>query len=392
MRKKKVLLGMIVLLVWMMAGLSARTDAQQIGKYVPIPAGSDADHSLTEINAATDPAQKLALIDKFAATLGQGDMAIVADDLYVNYYISVKNYDKAFEYGDKLFALDSDNFANGVNMVRAAQEQGDTRKMFAYGEKVGQILQRYKARPAPEGKEEKWWGEQKAMALSAARDNETYVEQSLFNAAYQTKDAAKRAELAVQFAQAFPDSSYANQALGLAAFSYQQAQNTPKMVEVANGVLAKDPNNVGMLILLADYYSEKGEQLDKAEGDAKKAMSGLDVARKPDGATDEQWQQQTILQKGLALSALGQIHIQKKDNAQAVENLKAAAPMLKSDATSYARNEYRLGFALLNLKKVPDAKAAFTEAASVNSPYKAMAMDKLKSLPAGTATAVHKKP
>ncbi len=39
----------------------------QIGKSVPVPAGSDADHALTEINATTDPAQKLALIDKFAA-------------------------------------------------------------------------------------------------------------------------------------------------------------------------------------------------------------------------------------------------------------------------------------------------------------------------------------
>jgi hypothetical protein len=91
----------------------------QIGKSVPVPAGSDADHALTEINATTDPTQKLALIDKFAGT-AQGDMAIVVDDTYVNYYLTAKNYDKAFEYGDKLFALDPDNFANAVNMVRAA--------------------------------------------------------------------------------------------------------------------------------------------------------------------------------------------------------------------------------------------------------------------------------
>src|SRR5580704_443683 len=75
--------------------------AAQIGKYVAVPAGSDADHALSEINATTDPAQKLALIDKFAAS-AQGDMAIIADDTYVNYFLTAKNYDKAFEYGDKL--------------------------------------------------------------------------------------------------------------------------------------------------------------------------------------------------------------------------------------------------------------------------------------------------
>ena len=101
--------------------LFAATPAMaQIGKYVPVPAGSDADHALSEINSTTDPTQKLALIDKFAGS-AQGDMAIIADDLYVNYYIGAKNYDKAFEYGDKLFALDPNNFSNAVNMVRAGK-------------------------------------------------------------------------------------------------------------------------------------------------------------------------------------------------------------------------------------------------------------------------------
>jgi tetratricopeptide (TPR) repeat protein len=382
MQREKRLLVRAILFLAIVIGAAMPARAQ-IGKSVPIPANSDADRALTRINGTADPAQKLALIDKFAAEQGQGDMAIVADDLYVNYYLAAKNYDKAFEYGDKLFTVDPDNLANGVNMVRAAQEKGDTEKMFSYGDKVAGILQRYKALAAPEGKSEESWANQRKQTLESARDNITYAQQLLLNGAYRTPDAAKRAGLLVRFAHMFPDSPYADQALGVAAASYQQAQNGPKMLEVANGLLARDPNNVGMLILRADYYAEKGEQLDKAESDAKKAMSVLESAKKPDGVTDEQWQQQTMLQKGLALSDLGQISIQKKDNAQAVENLRTAAPMLKSDANSYARNQYRLGFALLNLKKVPEAKAAFTEAASVNSPYKGPAQDKLKGL--GTA-------
>ncbi len=351
----------------------------QIGKYVAVPAGSDADHALSEINATTDPTQKLALIDKFTAS-AQGDMAIVADDTYVNYYLATKNYDKAFEYGDKLFALDPNNFANAVNMVRAAQEKGDSDKLFSYGAKAADILKRYKTAPAPEGRSAQDWDEEKKRNLENAHDNTVYVQQLIFNGAYQTQDPAKRAALLVQFAQMFPDSPYADQAMGVAAASYRQTQNTAKMVEVADGLLAKDPNNVGMLLLLADYYSEKGEQLDKAEADAKKATAALAEAKKPDGVTDEQWQQQVSLQKGLALSALGQVNIQKKNNAAAVDNLRQASPLLRSDANSYARNQYRLGYALLNLKKVPEAKQAFTEAASVNSPYKQPSLDKLKAM------------
>jgi tetratricopeptide (TPR) repeat protein len=372
------IIGVLVLLVF-----AARTaSGQTIGKYVPIPAGSDADHALTEINGATDPAQKLALIDKFSASLGQGDMAIVADELYVNYYIAQKNYDKAFEYGDKLFALDPDNFADALNMVRAASEKGDADKLMAYGEKVPGILQRFKATPAPDGADATNWQRQLKETLDNNKDNITYIEQAMFLGFYRITSPVKRAASLTRFAQLFPDSQFANQALGVAATSYQQAQNVPKMLEVANGVLVKDPNNIGMLLLLSDYYSEKGEQLDKAEADAKKAITLLGTAQKPEGVADEQWQQQVSLQKGLALSALGQVNIQKKDNAQAVQNFQAAAPLLKSDDGSYGRNQYRLGFALVNLKRDPEAKEAFTQAASVNSPYKALAQAKLKTFDA----------
>src|SRR5437899_5934923 len=55
MRKTRLLSGVLFLLGWSAGPLFA----QQIGKFVPIQAGSEVDHALTEINAATDPAQKL---------------------------------------------------------------------------------------------------------------------------------------------------------------------------------------------------------------------------------------------------------------------------------------------------------------------------------------------
>ena len=365
---------------------------QQIGKYVPIQAGSEVDHALTEINAATDPAQKLALIDKFAAgPANEGDYPLVADGLYVDYYIAQRNYDKAFEYGDKLFALDPDNFQNAMNMIRAASEKGDAERLVAYAEKTAGILKRYKEAPAPAGTDASHWEQQKSQTLENNKDGIAYVQQAVYNGALQVKDASRRAGYLARFAQAFPDSPYANQALGVAAASYLQAQNIPKMLEVANRLLARDPSNLGMLVLLSDYYCDKPDQLAKAETYAKKALSALDAAAKPEGVTDEQWAQQKSLQKGLALSSLGQVNIEKKDNALAAENLKAAAPLLKPDDGSYARNQYRLGFALLNLKRTAEAKEAFTQAASVNSPYKTLAQEKLRGS-GGAATARHKTP
>jgi tetratricopeptide (TPR) repeat protein len=362
----------------------------QLGKNVMIPAGSETDRQLTAINAATDPAQKLQLIDQFSQAHPDGDLQIVADEQYVSYYINAKQYDKAFESGDKLFALDPDNYSNAVNMVRSANEKGDTEKLYAYGEKAAGILQRFKAMNAPEGTPADNWERTKAEKLESIKDNEDYIEQSLIRAAYGVKDPAKKADYLQRFAKMYPDTPQGEQALTVAVSAYQQAQNRAKMQEVANSILAKDPNNVGVLLLLADDYSERADQLDKAEAYAKKASSVVDTSKKPENLTDDQWKQQTSIQKGLALSVLGQINIEKKQNAVAVDNFIKAAPLLKSNALLYARNQYRLGYAYLNLKKNPEAKQAFTEAASLDTPFKGPAQQKLSEL--GAAKPVpHKK-
>jgi tetratricopeptide (TPR) repeat protein len=360
----------------------------QLGKSVLVPAGSEADHQLNDISAATDPAQKLKLIDAFAAAHAEPDLQILADEQYVNYFLGAKQYDKVYEYGGKLYALDPDNFSNAVSMVRAANEQNDTNRLFSEGEKAGAIVQRFKAQPPPAGTNAEDWKLQQRQKLDAVKDNLDYIEESLLSAAYHQKDAATKATLLVRFAKIFPDSPRSTQALEAAAVTYQQAQNRPKMVETANSVLAKDPDDIGMLLLLADDYSEKGENLDKAEEYAKKAATLCDSAKKPEGASDADWQKQISLQKGIALSALGQIDLQKKQNSTAVENLTKAAPLLKGNNSVYARNQYRLGFAYLNLKKAAEARQAFTEAASVDSPYKAPSLEKLKGIP---ATASHTK-
>jgi len=384
MSSTRILTAQLLLLAFLAPACKA-----QLGKNVTIPAGSEADHQLTAINAA-DPSQKLPLIDEFAKAFPEADFQIVADEQYVNYYINAKQYDKAFEYGDKLFALDPNNYLDAVNMVRAAAEKGDPDKLYTYGEKANSIIQTYKASPAPAGSNADEWAHSKSEKLASLKDDQDYIEQALLSGAYRAKDPGKKADYFMRFAKMYPDTPESEQALTMAASSYQQAQNRAKMQEVANGALAKDPNDIGMLLLLADDYSEKGDQLDKADAYAKKAASLTDSAKKPANLSNEQWQLQISIQKGLALSTLGQVSLQKKLNAQAVDNLSKAAPLLKSNDTLYARNEYRLGFAYLNLKKNADATKAFAEAASVDSPYKAPAQEKLAEL--GSAKpATHRK-
>jgi hypothetical protein len=363
------------------------TASAQIGKSVSVAAGTPEDKDLAAIYEAPDGPDKVALLDKFMAEHGTGDLALLGDQLYAQTYLAQKIYAKVYEYGDKALALDPEDFSALILMVHAADDQGDAQKIYALGEKVGPLLARYQASPVPAGMSEEQWSAQKAQNLKDAQADINYVQYTMVNAAYKTTDMPVRIQLLERYAKAFPDSQYTLAVREQTAIAYQQAQNTPKMIETAQSILAKDPDNISMLLLLADNWSENGQQLDKAAVDAKKALVLLGQAKKPDNVADDQWQKQVSIQKGLAYSALGQVYVNNNQNTQAVDAFKQASPLLKSDSFSYGRNLYRLGFTLAKMQRTPEARIVLTEAVSVNSPYKAKAQETLNKIGGSTKTA-----
>ena len=145
------------------------TASAQIGKSVSVAAGTPEDKDLEAIYAAPDGPDKIALLDKFMADHGTGDLALLGDQLYAQTYLAQKNYAKVYEYGDKVLALDPDDFSALILMMHAADEQGDAQKIYALGEKVGPLLARYQASPAPAGMGEDQWSAQKAQNLKDAQ-------------------------------------------------------------------------------------------------------------------------------------------------------------------------------------------------------------------------------
>jgi tetratricopeptide (TPR) repeat protein len=361
--------------------LTAFNSYAQIGKRVALRAGTPEDRAYAEIVSAPDTAKKLALLEKFLKDFSQdADLVLMAHETFVSLYTLDKNYAKAFEHGDIVLSLAPDQFEMASQLVRIAQEAGDKEKLFKYSEVTGQILSRFQKSPPPAETSAEEWELKKRNALEELQDEIQFIQYSLFNAAYQEKDPARRAEQLERYIKAFPVSAYTPTAQSLVAAAYQQAQNYPKMLEFAQGVLAKDPNNLGMLILLADYLSERGEQLEKAQEYANKSLELLAKSEKPEQIAEEQWVQHKALQQGLTLSALGQIHIQKNRLPQAEDAFRKASPLLKPDAVTYGRNLYRLGFTLARLKKTAEARSVLQEAVAMKGPYSPLAQETLSKL------------
>jgi len=373
-------LSFVAAILFVLSIFAPRSARAQITHESPVQAGSPEDKALTDITNATDPTQKLALIDKFMSDFGTGDMQRVADEQYVDYYADQKNSAKVYEYGEKILALDPDDFQIAVTLAHTAADAGDDDRMYGYIEKAAAILQRYEKQTAPAGADAATWDVLRKRAIAGDQDNINYIEYTFFTTALRVDDPNQKGALMERYVAAFPDSLYTERAEVLAPASYQQAKNFPKMVDAANAVLAVNPGNVSVLLLLADYYSEGGQHLDLALADAKQALAALTTATKPDGVSDDDWQKQIALQTGLAWTALGQVYITQKNQTPALNAFQTAAPLLKADPVAYARNQYRLGFALLNLKRNQDAYDAFSQAASVDSPYRALAQVKLDEL------------
>jgi tetratricopeptide (TPR) repeat protein len=368
-----------LLVLFVVAALPALA---QIGKTPFVRAGTPEDKALREIDETSDAAKKLALLEKFLGEHAQDDLALLAYERLIAHYVAAKDYDRAFDYGEKALAADSENFSIAFQLLRAAEEKQDTARIFGYGERLAGMLGRYRTAPPPEGMSVEDWKSRQAMTLESLQERIAYIEYALYRLGVSAADPATKAALLERYVNAFPDAQFATMAQVIAADAYQQARNPAKMVEFAQKVLARQPENFWMMVVLADYFAAPDAgQLDKAEEYARKALPFIAAAGKPASLTDEQWAQQKGLQEGLAYSALGQVLVHRTRDAQAVDALKAAAPLLKPYAFYFGRNQYLLGFALSRLKRTAEARTVLTEAASVDSPYRSHAQDALSKLP-----------
>ena len=357
---------------------AASPAAAQLGKRISVRAGTPEDQAITAISKAATPQQKLALLAKFAADHPSGDMALMADRIYVDTYLSMKNYPKVYEYGTKALAIDPNDLQVAVSCVRAAQLQNNTAKMFTYGLQVGEMTARFKAAPPPAGYPADEWEAQKQQALAAAKPSIDWVAGVLYHKAA-TAPPSRRAAYLERFIDAFSGSSYAENAEYHIAQAYHRAGENEKMLAFVKRRVKANPDDVGMQLLLADYLSTKGIELDQAETSANKVIQLLST-QKPAGMTADQ-QKQAANQKGLAYSALGQVYVNQKKSDEAVKAFEQAKPLLVGSTENSARNLYRLGYTLAKMKRYTEARAALEEAAKPNTPYRAMSQKLLRTLP-----------
>jgi tetratricopeptide (TPR) repeat protein len=138
--------------------------------------------------------------------------------------------------------------------------------------------------------------------------------------------------LADAFLQKYPNSFMKADVLSREMGAYAQTNDMPKALDAAQNVLQVDPDNLAALrfmsftfpFLYKDTDPDHDAKLARADANAHHGLEVLQKLQKPQGATDEQFQQGVKELRSVFNSCIGFVALQKKDYPSAITALKAA--------------------------------------------------------------------
>lgn len=346
---------------------------------ITLAAGSPEDKALQAIANEADATKRLAQYQEFVQQYAAEPQAVAYAYSQMQQLAQASgDLPGALAYGDKGLAAVPGNMELIVAQITVAQQMKDVSKVLDYAEMAAKIYGGIDTQAKPAGMSDEDFASHNANDKAEAQPAYQYAESAAFNAAANGSDAKQKVAALERFTAAFPDSQFTDQAAELVIIGYQQSNQHAKMEAFGEKLLARKPNSIPTLILLADAYVEDTKNLAKSLEYAQKALK-LATA----DPTNSDQQKQVLAAS--AKSIIGYGYLRQEKYAAAVPELQAAAPVLKDNASAYSAVLYRLGFAYAKLKKYPEARRTLEQAIALNGPYTEMSKDLMSKLPGGAA-------
>jgi tetratricopeptide (TPR) repeat protein len=363
------------------------TASAQLGKIV-IPAGTPEDQAIQTITNEGDAQKRIPMWQDFVQKFPENKQAVAFGNWQLSQlYSATGDNAKALEYGDKAVAAMPNNLDILVANAGIAQQMKDNAKVMDYATSGGQTYNGLGKQPKPEGMTDEQFASNVAQDKDAAQQSYQFLEASAYNVVSGEQDPKARLGYAQQFADAFPQSQFLENVNAFALMSVQQMNNPQMLNEFAEKALAKNPNSLPTLILLANAFSE-----DQNPSSAAKAVTyarkAIELAKADEPGADSSRK----LSAGVAHSALGYALMKQEKTPQAITELKTAAAMLKENPAAYSTVMYRLGFAYAKTKQYAEAKTVLTEGSKVEGPFQQASKDLLEKVTAAGGKRAATKP
>lgn len=343
---------------------------------ISIAAGSPEDKALQTIAKEGDAQKRMEQYQQFVTEYASSPAAVAyAYSQMAQIAQGNGDLDQALAYGDKALAALPGSMELLVAQIAMAQQKKDTDKVLDYAAMAAKAYDGIDTEAKPEGLSDADFQMHKNNEKAGAKPSYDYAESAAFNTAANEPDPQKRVRYLERYTAAFPNARFSDQAAELVLVTYQQLNQPAKLVAFGEKLLARKPDSVPTLILLADHYAEDpatvGKSLEYARQALKLAGGG------------EAGEQDSVLAAS-ARSIIGYAYLKQEKYAQAVPELEAAAPLLKENVNAYSAVLYRLGFAYAKLKRFAEARKVLDEAVAQGGPYKPLAQDLLKKIGGAT--------
>ena len=340
---------------------------------IVIPAGTSADKDLATIGAETEAQKRIAMYEDFIAKYANDKAATAYAEWQLSQqYLSSGDAAKASEYCDKAADLYPNDLDIAVSQVTIAQAMKDNGKVVSDAVRGANIFQSIASQPKPADVSDDDWKARVAEEQQSARPDYDFLETAAYNAITAEQDPGKRMTYIETFTPAFPNSKFDQPISQLALYSLQQLKQPERLESYGEKALAANPNNIPILLMLANAYAENTNQVSKAVTYANKVIALTANSSEPNQK----------LSAGVAHSTLGYAYLKQDKLAPAVTELKTAAGMLQGDAQAEQAALFRLGYAYAKQNRRADSIAALQKAAAIDGPYQAPARQMLAKVSA----------
>lgn len=327
---------------------------------------------IQHIQQETDAAEKLRYMEQFSVQFpSHPAIAWVYDQLQPAYY-RVQEWDQAMRIGALRLAIEPDNLEAATIALRSAEAKRDPQDVVKWSDRLWEVALKQAADPA-------------SKAASG------YAEFCLYSTAMASPDPKARLELLQHLEKEMPSSKYAHVLEAEYFRIYRELKDEPKSVEWAETGLKADPDNVDMLMFLAELHFRKDDAKDRQAviSYTARAIEALQKAQHPASVSDEEWAKKKAKVLGAA-NYMGGLSNSLNSNFKAADTLlRAALPYISGDEAQEAAALYHLGLANYRLAEAGhdrsrpvDALKYMRRCAQIKSPFQDQAAKNVEAIKA----------
>ena len=340
---------------------------------------------LQQIGFEEDAQRKILLLEQFVKEHpNHGGIGWVYGQMPV-LYAELNQPDKALAAGERMLAAKPTDAAGAHACLKIAEAQKDPDLIRQWAVNTFEAAKKAVEAPKPEFEfedEEEAWNE----AVEFAKQVSTYSEYALYAAALQATDPAKVVELGDALKELNAESQYLPRLNDQYFRSYLVLGETEKAVAVAEEILATDPANEDVLLVVADACMGNKE-LDKALSYAARVIEVMNAKAAPEGVSPEDWEKKKKDSLGQAHWMTGMIYGNQRKYSQTNKALRQALPYIEDNEEMLAGALFHLGVANFQMgdaggnQKLILAGFNYTkQCAAIKSPFQAQARKNLKGI------------